>query len=119
MSSTPTGWETAAIGSSVGYRSRLPPLRLPAGWPGRPWPLPLPLPLPLWQLALALALLIGLLAAFHGVVSAGVTRAETRHQATRTHGEALWRCKSMPGRNLRNDCLRQLDVEPDLVTATK
>jgi hypothetical protein len=75
--------------------------------------------MPSWQALLAGAMLIGLLAAFHQVVAAGVSRAEARHAAERTHGDSLWRCNALTGRSQRTECLRQIGADAETMTAWK
>jgi hypothetical protein len=63
---------------------------------------------PLWSALLATLTILGLLLAFHQVVSGAVQQGELRHQASVLHSEATWRCKAMGSLRASESCLSQL-----------
>ena len=59
---------------------------------------------PVWPAALATLVIVGMLLAFHQVVSGAVLQGEMRRKASAMDVEANWRC----GPRARDSCLQQL-----------
>jgi hypothetical protein len=78
-----------------------------------------PLRRPGWPGGLVMLLLFGLLGLFHQVVRSAVQQGQLRREATALHSAALWRCKAMPQRRLRDACLQRLDATLDDVAALR
>jgi hypothetical protein len=51
--------------------------------------------------------IVGLLTAFHEVVSGAVQQGEARRQATAARADAVWRCKALPHPRVGSNCLLQ------------
>jgi hypothetical protein len=64
--------------------------------------------LPHWRASLAGLLVLGLLMHYFQVVDAGARQAALRREATALHTAALWRCKALHDRLLREHCLQQV-----------
>ena len=58
---------------------------------------------------LAALIILGLLLAFHQVVSGAVLQSELRHKATAMKAQATWRCHSLRGLGASESCLLQLN----------
>jgi len=69
--------------------------------------------LPKWLAYAAALAVVGLLLAFYQVVRESVARGESMRKATAVHGDGTWRCNALRGRDLRADCLIQLDGPRD------
>ena len=65
-----------------------------------------------WPGALAAISILGLLLAFHQVVSGSVRQGELRRAALVANGEAVWRCNALVSARLRDRCLVQLNALP-------
>ncbi len=65
---------------------------------------------PIWPGLLASLTILGLLLAFHQVVSGAVQQSELRHKATAMHSEATWRCNTLPGLRASENCRSQLNA---------
>jgi hypothetical protein len=65
-----------------------------------------------WPGALAAISILGLLLAFHQVVSGSVRLGELRRAATAMQSEATWRCNALASLRLREGCLVQLSAVP-------
>jgi len=66
---------------------------------------------PVWPGILAAIAVVGLLLAFHQVVSGAVQQGELRRKATAAYAEAAWRCNALRGvRAVRESCLSQLNA---------
>lgn len=68
----------------------------------------MPHPLPHWRGSLIGLLLFGLLWHYLQVLDRGATQAALRRDATALHTAALWRCKALQERRLREQCLQDL-----------
>ena len=62
---------------------------------------------------LATSAALGLLLAFHQVVSAGVRQAELHHRAAAVLADRTWRCHALRGAELTNQCLAALAAPAD------
>ena len=62
--------------------------------------------------ALGVLAILGLLLAFHQVVSGSVEQGEQRRAAAALKGEATWRCNAIASLRLRDGCLVQLSAAP-------
>jgi hypothetical protein len=60
--------------------------------------------------ALACLLMLGMLLAFHAVMSGAVQQAASRQQTLAAHAEATWRCKTLRGLHASVTCLSQLNA---------
>jgi len=70
-----------------------------------------------WPAILATLAIGFLLVAFQSIVRGVVQQAELRHKFAAAHADAIWRCKTLPGRRARDDCLAQvLGGPPDAAT---
>lgn len=65
-----------------------------------------------WPAALAGIAILGLLLAFHQVVSGSVRQGEQRRAAQALKGEATWRCNAIASLRERDGCLVQLSALP-------
>lgn len=65
---------------------------------------------PIWPRLLAAVLILGLLLAFHQVVSGAVQQSELRHKATAMQAAATWRCRTLGGLGASQSCLLQLNL---------
>ena len=65
---------------------------------------------PSWPAAAAGVAILGLLLAFHQVVSGAVRQGEVRRAALASEGEARWRCNALASIRLRDGCLVQLNA---------
>jgi hypothetical protein len=65
-------------------------------------------PLPHWRASLAGLLVLGLLMHYFQVLDGGARQAALRREATALHTAALWRCKALHERRLREHCLQDL-----------
>lgn len=65
-----------------------------------------------WTGALAVIAILGLLLAFHQVVSGSVQQGEQRRAAEALKGEATWRCNAIASLRERDGCLVQLSALP-------
>lgn len=63
---------------------------------------------PLWPTLLATLTILGLLLAFHQVVSGAVQQGELRHQASALHSKAIWTCNTLGSLRANQSCLSQL-----------
>jgi len=72
--------------------------------------LPVQLRSPVWPGLLASLAILGLLLAFHQVVSGAVQQGELRHKATAMHSEATWRCNTLRGLRASENCRSQLNA---------
>jgi len=59
---------------------------------------------------LACLLMLGMLLAFHAVMSGAVQQAASRQQTLAAHAEATWRCKTLRGVHASGTCLSQLNA---------
>ena len=73
--------------------------------------------IPALAVALALLALLALLMAFQLVVHQVVQTGESRRVALAAHADALWRCGTLNGRNLREPCLLALNAPTTSATA--
>ena len=60
---------------------------------------------------------IGLLLAFHAVVSAAVEQGEQRRAAVAARNLAIWRCSTLAGAAPRSNCVASVGAPPPLVMA--
>lgn len=67
--------------------------------------------LPGWPVVVATLAVLGMLLAFHHVVREALRQSEFRHRAMALHAEAVWRCNNLPGREVSNTCLLQVNAE--------
>lgn len=65
---------------------------------------------PVWPRILVTLLILGLLLAFHQVVSGAVQQGELRRKAVAMQAEATGRCHRLPGSSARDNCLLQLNA---------
>ena len=63
---------------------------------------------PVWPATLATLVIVGMLLAFHQVVSGAVQQGEMRRKTTAMHVEANWRCGAARGLRASDDCLQRL-----------
>lgn len=62
--------------------------------------------------------MLGLLLAFGQVVAKGVEQAQSRHQATALHTDAVWRCNALRGASQRASCRVELDARQSAAVIT-
>lgn len=74
-------------------------------------------PLPHWRASLVCLLLLGLLMHFFQVLDRGARQAALRREATALQTAALWRCKALHERRLREHCLQDLKTVVTDITA--
>lgn len=72
------------------------------------WQLPAAVRSPVWPRILATLWVLGLLLAFHQVVSGAALQGELRRKAAAMHTEAIGRCNILSGIPARDSCLSQL-----------
>ena len=65
---------------------------------------------PILPTILAGLLILGMLLAFHQVVSGAVEQSELRHKATAMQAAATWRCRTLGGLGASQSCLLQLNL---------
>jgi hypothetical protein len=65
---------------------------------------------PIWPSILAALLILGMLLAFHQVVSGAVEQSELRAKATAMQAAATWRCRTLRGLGASQSCLLQLNL---------
>ena len=65
---------------------------------------------PIWPRILAALLILGMLLAFHQVVSGVVQQGELRHKATAMQAAAAWHCRTLGGPGASQSCLLQLNL---------
>ena len=63
-----------------------------------------------WQAIAGTLAVLGLLLAFHQVVSGGVQQADLRHKAVAMQAAAIWRCNVLGTPSTRDGCLAALTV---------
>jgi len=63
----------------------------------------------IWPMILAALIILGMLLAFHQVVSGAVLQSELRHKATAMKAQATWRCHSLRGLSASESCLLKLN----------
>ena len=64
---------------------------------------------PIWPRSLAILSILGLLSAFHQVVSGATQQGELRRKAAAVQVEATWRCNAVRPMSARDSCLQQLN----------
>jgi len=67
---------------------------------------------PAWPGIVLTLAIVGLVVAFHQVVSGAVQQGELRRKAVAAHAEAAWRCRALRGAKMRVDCLLRLNSAP-------
>jgi hypothetical protein len=72
--------------------------------------LPAALRAPAWRSAFAALVILALLLGFHQVVRQAVRQGELLRMSTATHAQAVWRCNSLNGARLRQQCLQELNA---------
>jgi hypothetical protein len=65
-----------------------------------------------WPAIVATLAGVVMLVVFQSVVRGVVQQADSRRMIAATHADAIWRCKTMPGRRARDDCLAQVMAAP-------
>jgi hypothetical protein len=65
---------------------------------------------PLWPGILVTLAIVVLLMSFQQVVSGAVQQGESRRIAAALRADAAWRCNTMRGSRLRDDCVARLDA---------
>jgi hypothetical protein len=66
---------------------------------------------PGWPVIVATLAVLGMLLTFHHVVREALQQSELRHKAMALHAEAIGRCNNLPGREVSNICLLQVNAE--------